>query len=143
MRRPRNAANKYLGIDLIKHMVYNIGMDPFVALADPTRRQIIELLADRGELSARDISGRFSMSAPAISQHLKALRETNLVLMEKRGQQRIYRLNPDAMLELEVWIRRLAQRWNERFTALDAVLEELKGEENHDRQHSDQQQNQE
>lgn len=112
-------------------------MDQFVALADPTRRQIIEMLADRGELSASDISGCFAMSAPAISQHLKALRDTNLVTMEKRGQQRIYRLNPDALLELEVWVYRLKQRWNERFAALDAVLEELKGEENHE-QHSDQ-----
>ncbi len=113
-------------------------MDQFVALADPTRRQIIEMLADRGELSASDISGSFAMSAPAISQHLKALRDTNLVTMEKRGQQRIYRLNPDAMLELEVWIHRLKQRWNERFAALDAVLEELKRGENHEQQHSNQ-----
>jgi hypothetical protein len=45
--------------------------------------------------------------------------------MEKRGQQRIYRLNPAAMLELEVWIHRLTLRWNERFAALDAILEEL------------------
>jgi DNA-binding transcriptional ArsR family regulator len=126
----------YLGIDLIKFMLYNIRMDQFVALADPTRRQIIEMLADRGELSASDISGCFAMSAPAISQHLKALRDTNLVTMEKRGQQRIYRLNPDAMLELEVWIDRLKQRWNERFAALDGVLEELKRGEYYE-QHSD------
>ena len=106
-------------------MLYNVRMDQFVALADPTRRQIIELLAEHGELSASDISRGFAMSAPAISQHLKALREAKLVLMEKRAQQRIYRLNPDAMLELEVWIHRLTLRWNERFAALDAVLEEL------------------
>ena len=129
---------KYLGIYLIKFILYNIHMDQFVALADPTRRQIIEMLADRGELSASDISSCFAMSAPAISQHLKALRDTNLVTMEKRGQQRIYRLNPDAMLELEVWIDRLKRRWNERFTALDAVLEELKRGENHEQQHSNQ-----
>ncbi len=106
-------------------MLYNIRMDQFVALADPTRRQIIELLAEHGELSASDISSGFAMSAPAISQHLKALREAKLVLMEKRAQQRIYRLNPDAMLELEVWIHRLTLQWNERFAALDAVLEDL------------------
>jgi DNA-binding transcriptional ArsR family regulator len=103
-------------------------MDKFLALADPTRRQIIELLADQGALPATAISSRFAMSAPAVSQHLKALREADLVQVEKRAQQRIYRLNPDAMLELEVWARRLAERWNERFAALDAVLEELKGE---------------
>ncbi len=101
-------------------------MDKFAALADPTRRQIIELLADAGQLSATDIGSHFPMSAPAVSQHLKALREAELVLMEKRAQQRIYRLNPDAMLELEVWLHRLQMRWNERHTALDALLEELK-----------------
>ena len=132
------AQQKYLGIDLIKDVLYNARMDQFVALADPTRRQIIEMLADRGELSASDISGCFAMSPPAISQHLKALRDTNLVTMEKRGQQRIYRLNPDAMLEMEVWIHRLQQRWNERFAALDAILEELKRGENYEQQHSDQ-----
>lgn len=113
-------------------------MDQFAALADPTRRRIIELLADRGELSATAIAGNFPMSAPAISQHLKALREANLVVMEKRAQQRIYRLNPAAMLEMEVWIQRLTRRWSERFTALDAVLEELKGEGNHDRHDKEQ-----
>jgi DNA-binding transcriptional ArsR family regulator len=111
-------------------MVYNVGMDQFIALADPTRRQIIEMLADHGALSATVIADNFPMSAPAISQHLKVLREANLVVMEKRAQQRIYRLNPDAMLEVDVWVRRLTQRWNERFAALDAVLEELKTGEN-------------
>lgn len=110
------------------------GMDKFAALADPTRRQIIELLADLGQLSATDISSRFPMSAPAVSQHLKALREAELVLMEKRAQQRIYRLNPAAMLELETWLHRLQMRWNERYAALDALLEELKQEETHERQ---------
>jgi DNA-binding transcriptional ArsR family regulator len=113
-------------------------MDQFVALADSTRRQIIEMLAEHGELSAGDISSSFSMSAPAISQHLKALRDAKLVLMEKRAQQRIYRLNPDAMLELEVWIHRLTLRWNERFAALDAVLKELQAGGDHDRQHQEQ-----
>ncbi len=107
-------------------MLYNDRMNQFAALADPTRRQIIEMLADQGELSATTIADHFAMSAPAVSQHLKALREADLVVVEKRAQQRIYRLNPDAMLEVEVWVHRLTQRWHERFTALDAVLEELK-----------------
>jgi DNA-binding transcriptional ArsR family regulator len=63
-----------LGIDLIKKMLYNAGMDAFSALADPTRRAIVELLAQRGELAAGEIAAHFSISAPAISQHLKVLR---------------------------------------------------------------------
>lgn len=98
-------------------------MDIFSALADANRRKIIELLANSGELSASEISQRFAVSAPAISQHLKALREANLVLVEKRGQQRIYQLNPRAILELETWASEMTQRWNRRFDVLERVLE--------------------
>jgi DNA-binding transcriptional ArsR family regulator len=97
-------------------------MDLFSALADPTRRKIIEMLASQGPLSATAISDRFDVSPPAISQHLKVLREAELVQMEKRRQQRIYRINPAAMLELEEWANQIAQLWNQRFDALDEVL---------------------
>lgn len=99
-------------------------MDPFHALAEPTRRRIVELLAQEGALSATDIHGRFDVSAPAISQHLKVLREAGLVSVEKRAQQRIYRVNPEAMLEVEQWAKRLREMWDRRFDALDALLKE-------------------
>ena len=122
----------YLSIDLIKQMLYNRNMDKFSALADPTRREIIELLAQHGQLSAMEISDQFLISPQAISQHLKILREAGLVDVEKRAQQRIYRVNPDAMLEVEVWARQLRQLWDQRFDALEKVLEKekkrLKGE---------------
>ena len=95
----------------------------FYALAEPTRRNIIEMLARRGQLSATAIYDKFHLSPPAISQHLRVLREAKLVQMEKRGQQRIYQLNPDAMLELEEWARHMAQLWNQRFDALDEALQ--------------------
>jgi DNA-binding transcriptional ArsR family regulator len=98
-------------------------MDIFSALADPTRRTILEMLARNGPLSATDIYDKFHVSPPAISQHLKVLREAKLVRMEKRAQQRMYQINPDAMFELEKWARQMTQLWNERFDALDKVLE--------------------
>ncbi len=98
-------------------------MDVFSALAEPTRRHIIEMLASQGRLSASEISDRFPVSAPAISQHLKVLREAKLVRVEKRAQQRIYQINPDAMLEMEQWARKMRELWDERFDALDRVLE--------------------
>ncbi len=101
-------------------------MDLFSALAEPTRRKIIEMLASRGELPASEIYGQFPVSPPAISQHLKVLREAKLVLMEKRAQQHIYRVNPEAVLQLEDWAKGLRQLWDERFDALDRVLEEEK-----------------
>jgi len=104
-------------------MVYNDNMDKFGALSDPTRRSIVEMLARKGALSATDISKQFRMSPPAVSQHLKVLREARLVQMEKRAQQRIYRVNPDAVHELEDWARQLVELFNQRFDALDALLE--------------------
>jgi DNA-binding transcriptional ArsR family regulator len=98
-------------------------MDKFSALADPTRRHILEMLANKGQLSATEISDKFQVSPSAISQHLKVLREAKLVLMEKRAQQRIYQINQQAMVELEEWSRQLRQQWDERFEALDEVLE--------------------
>lgn len=107
-------------------------MDIFQALADPTRRRIIELLAQYGQLPSTEISEQFPISAPAISQHLKVLREAKLVLVEKRAQQRIYRINPAAVIELEEWSRQLMQLWNHRFDAIDEVLAEEKRKENND-----------
>src|SRR2546428_2098585 len=95
----------------------------FYALAEPTRRDIIELLASNGQLSATDISNNFAVSAPAISQHLKVLREANFVRVEKRAQQRIYRINPEAMSEVEEWDQEMTKQWNARFNVLDKILE--------------------
>jgi DNA-binding transcriptional ArsR family regulator len=102
-------------------------MDIFYALADPTRRKILELLASRGELPATEIYANFAVSHPAISQHLKVLREAMLVKMEKRAQQRIYQINPQTMLELEDWSNQLARIWNQRLDLLDEVIRIEKG----------------
>ncbi len=98
-------------------------MNIFSALSDPTRRQIYELIAEKGPLSASEIGENFPVSAPAISQHLKVLREAELVQMEKRAQQRIYRINPQALTDLSDWAAQMTRHWNERFDALDILLE--------------------
>jgi DNA-binding transcriptional ArsR family regulator len=107
-------------------MVYNNHMDMFVALADPTRRNILEILASSGELSATAIYEQFPVSPQAVSQHLKILREAHLVEMEKRAQKRVYRLNPHTLSQFEAWVTQTKQTWSERFDALDAVLEREK-----------------
>ena len=107
-------------------MLYNMAMDMFVALADPTRRAILEILASSGELSATAIYEHFSVSPQAISQHLKVLREANLVVMEKHAQKHLYRLNPQTLSQFEAWVQQTKQRWEERFSALDTVLEREK-----------------
>lgn len=95
----------------------------FVALSDPTRRTILEILASRGELAATEIYEHFSVSPQAISQHLKVLREAELVVMEKHAQKHLYRLNPQALSQFETWVQQTRQQWEERFEALDSVLE--------------------
>lgn len=97
-------------------------MDTFSALADPSRRRIIELIATSGRLSATDISKRFDVSAPAISQHLKVLREAKLVDMEKKAQQRIYSLNTDSLRSIETWIKKLRTVLEERYQRLGDLL---------------------
>ena len=97
-------------------------MDLFSALAEPTRRNIIELLAARGQLSASQISNQFSVSPPAISQHLKVLRNANLVHVEKRAQQRMYEINPGAIDKIETWVKKMKHLWDQRFDVLDEVL---------------------
>lgn len=97
-------------------------MDRFAALAEPNRRRIIEMIAENGKMAAREISDKFDISAPAVSQHLKVLREADLIQMEKRAQQRIYSINPQGMDEMWEWLGQMRKFWSERFDALDALL---------------------
>ena len=101
-------------------------MDMFDALSDPTRRAILEILAIRGELSATEIYEQFSVSPQAISQHLKILREANLVVIKKKAQKHLYSLNPQTLSQFEAWVQHMRLRWEERFEALDKVLETVK-----------------
>ncbi len=91
------------------------------ALAEPTRRRIVEMLAQR-ELSAGEIAGRFEVSAPAISQHLKVLRDAQLVRVRAEAQRRIYELDPDGLSELHSWLGALRQSWRGRLSASERRL---------------------
>jgi DNA-binding transcriptional ArsR family regulator len=98
-------------------------MDAFLALADPTRRRIIESLAD-GESAFGELAGQFDMSRPAVSQHLKVLREAGLVAVRKDAQRRIYRLNPEGLGELDRWLDKVKRFWGPRLDDLERALEE-------------------
>lgn len=82
------------------------------ALADPTRRRIVELLATE-EYTAGAIVEEFDLSAPAISQHLKILRDANLVKVRVEGQRRVHSLNPAGFAELDAWLHRTKHAWSE------------------------------
>src|ERR1700730_18233403 len=90
-------------------------------LADPTRQRIVEMLAT-GALSSGEIARRFDVSAPAISKHLKALRDAKLVRVRAQAQKRFYELDPEGLDELAAWITRIRSFWS---VTLDALAEEL------------------
>lgn len=96
-------------------------MESFAALADPTRRRIVEMLS-AGELSAGEISRRFDMSAPAVSQHLKALKAARLVRVRIDAQRRIYAIDPQGIAEVDAWLQRVRRFWNPKLDALEREL---------------------
>ena len=96
-------------------------MQSFAALSDPTRRRIVELLS-RGERSAGEIVAEFEMSAPAISQHLRTLREAGLVRVRVDAQRRIYALERAALDEIDAWLAEVRRFWSKRLDALERKL---------------------
>jgi DNA-binding transcriptional ArsR family regulator len=113
----------YFAIDLIKCLANLVPMDRFAALAEPNRRAIVEMLAD-GPLAAGAIVARFDLSPPAVSQHLKALREAGLVRVAVDGQRRIYSLDMDGLAAVDGWLARVRGDWRRRLDALEAALKQ-------------------
>lgn len=98
-------------------------MREFAALADPTRRRIVELLSV-GERSAGELVDEFDVSAPAISQHLKLLRDAGLVQVRVDAQRRIYALDPDGLARIDAWMQDVRKFWGPRLDALERALRE-------------------
>jgi DNA-binding transcriptional ArsR family regulator len=92
-------------------------MRSLAALADPTRKKIVEMLA-HSDLGVGEIVGKFDMSPPAISQHLKVLREAGLVRVRARAQHRIYQLDMDGLVEIEGWLSQMRDQCHERLKQL-------------------------
>ena len=96
-------------------------MEALAALADPTRRELVALLAD-GEVAAGDLAARFPVSRPAISRHLRVLREAGLVRSRTVGRRRLYALDPSPLRELDDWLAPYRRFWAQRFDALDTEI---------------------
>lgn len=103
-------------------------MQSLAALADPNRRRIVEMLAGQ-ELSAGEIGSGFEISAPAVSQHLKVLKEANIVRVRVEGQRRIYALDPAGFTELDLWLSSVRKFWNEKLDELERQMQRHKAEE--------------
>jgi DNA-binding transcriptional ArsR family regulator len=99
--------------------------DAFNAVAEPQRRQILDLLAD-GERSVNDLVALLGLPQPQVSKHLRVLREVGAVDVRKDGRQRLYRVNAAALKPIHDWVKDYERLWSERFDQLDVVLDELK-----------------
>jgi DNA-binding transcriptional ArsR family regulator len=102
-------------------------MKALEALADPTRRRIVELLAG-GERSAGEIAAQFETSRPGVSRHLRVLREQGLVLAREDGRLRLYSLDPGPLEELDEWLARYRSFWTNRLDALGVELKRRRKE---------------
>ena len=98
-------------------------MDTFTVLADPTRRQIIESLCT-GERAFGEIAEQFEMSRPAVSQHLKVLRDADIVTVRAEAQRRIYRLSDEGLDEIDEWLQKVRRYWSGRLNKLEQALRE-------------------
>jgi DNA-binding transcriptional ArsR family regulator len=105
--------------------------DAFNAVAEPRRREILDLLAG-GELPVNDIVDALGLGQPQVSKHLRVLREVDVVAVREDGRRRLYRLNGGALKPIHDWVSNYERLWSDRFDQLDAVLSELKEEENDD-----------
>jgi DNA-binding transcriptional ArsR family regulator len=102
--------------------------DAFNAVAEPRRRQIVDLLAE-GERPVNDLVRELGLGQPQVSKHLRVLREVGVVDVREQGRQRLYRLNGHALKPIHDWVKAYERSWSERFDALDLVLDELKQKE--------------
>jgi DNA-binding transcriptional ArsR family regulator len=98
------------------------GVDVAAAIADPVRREILTRLRD-GPLPAGAIASRFAISRPAVSRHLRVLRESGLVVDQPRGRERVYRLDVAPLAELDDWLAQFrGGTWGSRLDALETEV---------------------
>ncbi len=100
----------------------------FHALADPTRRAILARLS-AGEATVGELAEPFDMSGPAITKHLKVLEKAGLITRGRQAQTRPCRLSPEPLRDIEAWIARYRQAWEDRFDRLDAFLQDLQSKD--------------
>lgn len=100
--------------------------DVYVAIADPTRRKLIRLLAEADELPLHELTAQFDMGRTAVSKHLAILKDAGLVMARKEGRETRYRLNAEPLKEIQDWVSFYERFWKERISKLHLLLEENK-----------------
>lgn len=102
--------------------------DAFNAVAEPRRRQILDLLA-RGERAVNDLAKSLKLAQPQVSKHLKVLKQVGLVGVRGSGRRRLYKLNAERLKPIHDWVKAFERFWTESFDRLDEYLRELQGKE--------------
>ncbi len=102
----------------------------FQALADPTRRMMLVMLLAKGEATVTELAAPFSMSQPAVTKHLKVLERARLVSRSRDAQRRPASVNVETIGEVLGWLESYRRIWEENFSRLDAVLDELEATSN-------------
>lgn len=97
--------------------------DVYSAVADPTRRELIDLLAGADEVPLHKLTAEFEVGRTAISKHLTMLREAGLVDVRKEGRETLYRLTPEPLQEIQNWVALYQQFWTVRLDKLKTLLE--------------------
>jgi DNA-binding transcriptional ArsR family regulator len=105
--------------------------DPFNAVAEPRRRQLLDALGGR-ECPVNDLARSLGLAQPQVSKHLRVLREVGVVTVREEGRQRLYRVNGRALKPIHDWVKSYERTWADRFDEFDAVLQELKRKEEGD-----------
>jgi DNA-binding transcriptional ArsR family regulator len=100
-----------------------IWMSPYQAVAEPHRREILDLLRG-GERSVSELLAHFDLSQPAVSKHLKVLREAGLVAVRPRGRERRYSLRAAPLADVDAWLAPYRAFWSEQLDALERHLED-------------------
>ena len=100
--------------------------DVYDAVADPTRRKLLRMLADVEELPLHEITVHFQMGRTAVSKHLSILKDADLVIARKVGRETRYRLNATPLKEIQDWVSFYEGFWKERIAKLNLLLEEKK-----------------
>jgi DNA-binding transcriptional ArsR family regulator len=119
--QPHNAANADRTDDGVDRV--------FTALADPTRRQVLQLLAEGRPLSASALAGRLPVTRQAVVQHLSVLQQSNLVSSRRSGREVLFTVEPEALTLTASWMTRLAETWSERLELLKRIAEAAESED--------------
>lgn len=106
-------------------MPTEIRRDVFQAIADPTRRKIIDLLSDE-PMTLNAIADKFHISRPAISQHIKHLAECDIIEIEQKGRERYCKIKPENLVPAFMWLEKYQQQWTKRIESFEKYVNKLK-----------------